>query len=149
MQQQVVPGSSGVVLLDPPIAEPWVVDQKVISSEELCVLVLGHDCPAKKCAHCKPVQSPANNEDGKPIVIKACMHNLGQKVIKIKQCLQDDAPVSPSTVVAITIYRDELKGDEWHHVEQHPVKFALVALGINDNSAVLNPPLGKKLAECR
>ena len=143
VQQQVVPGSSGIVLLDPSGAEPWVVDQKTISADEMCVLVLGHDCPANNGAHCKPVQVPANNEDGKPIVIKACMHNLGQKMIKIKQCLQDDVPVSPSTVVAITIYRDELKVDEWHHVEQHPVKFALVALGISDNSAVLTPPWGR------
>lgn len=71
------------------------------------------------------------------------MHNLGQKAIKIKQSLQDDVPVSPSTVVAITIYRDELKSDEWYHVEQHPVKFALIALGISDNSAVLTPPWGR------
>lgn len=61
LQQQVVPGSSGVVLLDASTAEPWVVNQKVISSDEFCVLVLGHDCPAQKGAYCKPVQIPANN----------------------------------------------------------------------------------------
>ena len=141
--QQVVPGTSGVVLLDAQIAGPWVVDQKTISSDELCILVLGHECPANKSANCKLVQIPASNEAGKPIVIKACMHNIGQKTIKIKQNSQDDVPVSPSTVVAITVYRDELQGDDWHHVEQHPVKFALLALGIHDNAAMLTPPWGR------
>ena len=143
IQQQIVPGSSGVALLDASVAEPWVVNQKTISSDELCVLVLGHECPAKGSPHCKLVQIPANNEAGNPIVIKACMHNIGQKEVKLVQSKQDDVPVSPSTIVAITIYRDEIQNEEWRHVEHHPVKFALLALGINDNSAILTPPWGR------
>ena len=47
IKQAVTPGSTGVVLLSPEKAAPWIQEHAVISSDEFAIVVLGHNMPSR------------------------------------------------------------------------------------------------------
>ena len=113
IRNNIVPGATGLVLMDPHNAKHWVQSQKVISSDELALLVLGHDCPADDTRTCQKVQVAAMTADNRPVVLAACMHNLGQK--KISYGLHNPATVEThdTVTVAFTVFRDEFGLVDW------------------------------------
>ena len=137
-------GVTGVCLLDPQAARPWIHEQRTICSDELAVVVLGHDCPCKSSANCKQICVPAVSvNEQSPLVITGCLHNLGQKHVAVKKVDHDQVQVDDTTVIAITMYRDELPESEWGNVTNQPVRCALTALGIHDEDALSAPPWGR------
>ena len=139
----VVTGASGVVLLDFECAKPWLIDQKVITSDEIAIAVLGHLCPCNDPSRCHSVNLPVHSIDGTLVIVKACFHNLGEKRIAIKPCNKDQVDVKAGTVAAITIFRDEISPGEWAHVINGPVRYALASFDLSDEAVFQGPPWGR------
>lgn len=141
---RVANGISGVCLLDPQAALPWIQEQREICSDEMAIVVLGHECPCKPSANCKQICIPAlSAHDQSPLIITGCLHNLGQKHVTFKKEDQDQVKVEETAVIAVTTYRDELPDGEWSNTVSQPVKCALTALGIQEEDALAAPPWGR------
>ena len=143
IRSSVATGASGVVLLDFDQAKPWLVDQKIITSDELAIAVLGHECPCDQPTKCQHVNLPVNSVEGETVIVKACFHNLGEKKIVIKPTANDKVSVNAGTVAAITIYRDEIAPGDWKHVTNGPVRYALASFELNDEAVFQGPPWGR------
>ncbi len=135
---------SGIILLDYETAIPWVRDHTVVSSDECGIIVLGHKCPSNDPKRCCRIQIPVKTSISQTAIVAACLHNVGQKQISLHK---DDSisqiDVKAGTVVAITVFRDEIQTDDWNFVTLHPVKFALQSLGFDEESFFLGPPWGR------
>ena len=143
IRSSVITGASGVVLLDYECAKPWLIDQKVITADEMAIAVLGHQCPCEHSDKCQRVNLPVHTCDGSHVIIKACFHNLGEKKIAIKPCANDQIAVNAGTVAAVTIYRDEIPPGDWKHVTSGPVRYALTSFDLADEAVFQGPPWGR------
>ena len=143
IRQDIAPNTAGVALVDKEVARQWLDDFKIISQDELAMVVLGHDCPSKNPSECKPVQVSALGPNGQPAVLQCCLHNLGMKKVKLKSKPADQVIIASSSIIAITIYRDEVGVHDWKSCVDHPVRFAMEALGIDDESSMVSPPWGR------
>ena len=115
-------GCSGVCMMSPQDAIPWVQGDKTLSEDELAILVLGH-CPSSDKAGCKKVITPAFDQHDKPVLLSSCLHNLGKQEIKIQeQSKAADIAVSSTVGCALTIYEDEVDDCIWTKVINTPVK---------------------------
>ena len=75
------PGASGVFLVDEGEAAELLGALTGVQPDELCVVVLGHNCPDP--THCAgklsfPVTACS---DGAPLLLAGCMHNLGGRQV--------------------------------------------------------------------
>ena len=118
---QVSPGCSGVVLLDPEEATPHL---GLRTMDELGVFVLGHSCP--KPDACKGVCAvPATNTLGEPVLLKACLHQLGDRLITFQCKHAADVATETAHCCAFTAYQDEWTDAEWGAMTANPVRKTL------------------------
>ena len=121
-------GSSGVALMTAHDAVPWLQTGNHISQDELAALVLGV-CPCVNSDKCQRIIVPAYDRSNKPVLLAACLHNLGQQQLKIQEVSKAaDVAVSSTTVCAITAFRDELDQSVWNQLLESPVKVCFEVL---------------------
>eukprot|EP00438_Fugacium_kawagutii_P019409 Skav207002 [mRNA] locus=scaffold1939:4278:6200:- [translate_table: standard] len=140
----IAPGMYGVCLVDAENAAAWIQDSTILSTDEAAVVVLGMHCPTKDTKLCQKMQIPVTTHDGSTIIVKTCMHNLGQKNVSMATSGADDkVSVEESTLIAVTVYRDELQAEEWPKVVAQPVKYATQCLSPTDDALYVCPPWGR------
>ena len=147
--KQMAPRATGVVLMDPHEAEPWIRDNVAHSVEELAIIVLGPNCPIAPTPQCHPVTVPAIGSDGHPVLVKGCMHQVGGKAVKIHSGDQK-IQVHDTYVIAISCYADELTETEWATVVKSPVRATLDLLAVpSEERSFQGPPWGRTWSDGR
>eukprot|EP00435_Cladocopium_sp_Y103_P007880 s727_g2.t1 len=111
-------GATGVALVDPSEAIPWLKQSVSLSQDELAMLILGK-CPVES-SECQRLEVPAITDQKKPVLLACCMHQLGKNEVIFKQ--PDDVSVSieQSTIIALTAFRDEIEDETWSRIVSHP-----------------------------
>lgn len=144
VKTKVSTGMSGVILLDSEAALPWVSEGNIISSDECAILILGHRCPCAGSKKCNRTNIPVKTSDAQTAIVTACMHNVGQKMIKIHYDeAKENVAVVEGSIIATTIFRDEVQDVDWATVAAQPVRFAVQTLGFEENAHFLGPPWGR------
>ena len=113
-------GVSGVAIANPEDALPWIRAPMKISQDELAILVLG-ECPSPSTC-CNKIQIPAVASDDKPVILAVCMHQLGNKSVECKAPEDTNVQVGKTSVMALTIFQDEIEPEIWQQVVKSPVK---------------------------
>ena len=115
-------GSSGIALMSAQDAVPWLQTDNQISQDELAALVLG-TCPCSDSKRCQRIIVPAFDQSNKPVLLSACLHNLGKQHLKIREVSKAaDVAVSSTTVCAVTAFQSELEVGVWNQLLESPVK---------------------------
>ena len=86
---KVIPNASGIVLMKPQDARPWIVANEVISQDELAIAVVGQCVDDSKT--CQKCQIPVTY-NGDPLIIQACLHNLGAEHVPLQNDTHDEIP---------------------------------------------------------
>ena len=119
--QQMLPGSSGIILLDPEEAGQHL---QMRAMDELGILVLGHTCPC--VASCSgPLTLPAVNALSEPVLIKACLHQLGDRKISVKCQHSAEVQAEEAICCAFAAYQDDWSESEWKVLKANPVRTML------------------------
>ena len=135
-------GASGVAFVQCEQSVEWIRSDRKFSPDELGVLVVG-PCP-KGHEECKPVQLPAFNTAGHPLVISACLHQLGEKQVQISDKQSVSLKIDETQVVAITIYKNEIEGIAWSDFVHSPCKFCFQILEASGCQVSMpSPPWGR------
>ena len=134
------PGMAGVKLMDPAEARVWLEEPALIGKDELAIAVLGPSCPYMCGGGCTRVQLPAHTRAGSPVLVQACLHNVGEKKVTPVQA-KATVEIPDSMVVSVTSHQDEVADDEWAHLLRAPVKTTLELLGTTEEMRqFLGPP---------
>ena len=149
IRHDIQPNVAGIALLDCDAARPWLQDFKIISQDELAICVLGHRCPTSDTKMCNPVQVSAQGPNAQPVILQCCLHNLGAKKVQVKAIKDDKVTIASSAVISITIFKDEIVGYDWDCIMDHPVRYALENLNIDDNAKMVSPPWGRSWINCK
>ena len=137
--ETVSPNATGIILMNPQDAAPWVQEPKRISADELGILIMAQTCPMRGSEHCNPMHVPARNSQGEPVILNACLHQLGQKDIKIKK-KGDSVAVEETHVMAFTCYCEEVTQEQWQNVLTNPVKTTMHLAGLGEEGTIAGPP---------
>lgn len=124
---------SGVCLLSCEEANAWINAKLPLSAHELAGLVIGLNCCSSKTEACRKVAIPVTDEEGQPLIIRVCMHQLGAKHVKIEQKNTQTIAVEKSVIVSVTVFRDECQNDLWPTIVKNPVK---TIIGILESDGV-------------
>eukprot|EP00438_Fugacium_kawagutii_P021445 Skav226905 [mRNA] locus=scaffold853:98357:103755:+ [translate_table: standard] len=141
------PNASGVVIMTPKEAEPWIAANQKISPDELAILVLGQ-CHCEDRSNCQATNVPMFNKAGFPIIVQAVLHQMGQVPIEVSSDTDVQIQVGDSTVISVTVFRDELDPAKWSEVTQKPIRTCLLLLlGMDDKLDLASPPWGRNFAK--
>lgn len=137
-------GKSGIMLMNPKEAIPWLQNGNTISQDELGILILG-ECPASDCQQCKRIKTPAFDAKGQPVILSTCLHNLGSQPIGTgAQETSADVAVMSTLVFSVTAFKDELEPSKWEELIGAPVKVCFELLAQAGCKLVLPwPPWGR------
>eukprot|EP00435_Cladocopium_sp_Y103_P020572 s3888_g5.t1 len=116
-------GATGVAICNPADALPWIRSEMTISQDELALLVLG-ECPAPS-DRCQKMQIPAVAADEKPVILAVCCHQLGAKQVTTQAHEDSKIQVGKTSVLAFSVYKDEVEPDRWAQIVNSPVKAVL------------------------
>lgn len=149
-QKESIRGSStGFVLLDGETSKPWISTPQTISSDELAVIVIGR-CPVADSKHCCQVDLPVFNKNGQPMILGCCMHQLGTKHLKISSLKKGDLDVVDTSVIAFTVFKDEVEANVWNRMTKSPIRTIFEILHSIDVQLQLPvPPWGRSWRNTR
>ena len=119
--KNIIDAKTGIILLDPEDASPWINGDK-ISQDSLACIVIGHSCPCEKKGTCNKVSVPILDSKSQPALVAGCLHQLGSKPILLPQDNMVNIAMDQSQIMCFTIYKDERESDFWNCVMQNPVK---------------------------
>ena len=116
------PGASGVFLVDEGEAADMLGALTGVQPDELCVVVLGHNCPDPSRCDGKLSFPATARSDGAPLLLAGCMHNLGGSKVVTRH--QSDVAVDLPEVLCCSFetYSDEFDHDAWRALTVSPVK---------------------------
>eukprot|EP00435_Cladocopium_sp_Y103_P073841 s1005_g45.t1 len=143
---KVTPNSTGVILLKYQDASPWLSAEATLTQDELALAIIG-PCQHPVKSQCQSVQLPVALE-GEPLIVQACLHNLGAKHVILNVDEHDRIPTQESQTVAFTAYREEMSAEGWVRLTKAPVKVVLQCL-LGDHSEInfLTPPWGRSFQD--
>ena len=125
-KSSVAAGMNGIMLLDYENAALWVAETNIISSDECALLVLGHCCPSPDPKRCCKTNIPVKTANGQTAIVAACMHNVGQKKIKIHYDeAKESVAVKEGSIIAIAIFREQVQNADRSVVAAQPCQICL------------------------
>ena len=144
VQRECFRGSStGFSLMDAESAQPWIQQQQCVSQDELGILVIGK-CPAEGSAKCHRVAAPAFDKSEQPVILDCCLHQMGHKKLVVKPLKTTDVTVSSTSVMAFTVFKDEVDDRTWEQFISAPVRTMFELLAVTDVKINLPcPPWGR------
>ena len=119
------PNGSGLFVVYPSQVATWLRSSKPICTDELAVLLLGHEFVDSGLPQ-KRIQFRATQTGGQgQLVLKGTLIQLGEKAVKGKP-FKDTVVACPDTVVATcTIHQADFSMEEWKQATSTPGKFMM------------------------
>ena len=118
---------TGVCMITPEQAAPWMIPNQTASCDPLAMFVVGHvDIPS----HCRAekVLVPAIDKQGRGVLLAGQLVQIGVGEITTLPDPSPEVPTQPTGVAAFTFWKDEHKEESWELIRASPVKQAKVML---------------------
>ena len=136
-----VPGATGVLLVDLPDAQRMLRDFAGKTFTELALVCIGPVCPDGDSCH-GSINFPAWSQNGEGhVLLSGCYHNLGARAVRPK--LRDPAqvPVEDTVHCGFQVFRDEWPDEvEWQNLCKNPVRTVVDAFKASGFPAPLAQP---------
>eukprot|EP00434_Breviolum_minutum_P003698 symbB.v1.2.003254.t1/scaffold157.1/size293134/1 len=114
--------NSGICLMDLDEGAKWLGKSNLVS-DELAIVILGCCGDSNRTACTVQLTFPAFNSEDQPVILSGCLHQIGSKAITAKDEKSGHVDLPKSTVVSVTLWRDEWNPSDWQTVVRGPVKF--------------------------
>lgn len=114
---------------------PWLQTPQTLSQDEFAIITLG-TCMCEDKDACKELNIPMFSSPDKPLIVKGTMHQLGGK--------DDAVPVSQTTIVCVTAFRDEVGEAAWQDLSASPIKFCLANMQTGNKQITLATSPGRR-----
>ena len=128
--------NSGVCLCDWVTAEQWLSKPLPIVGDELGILTLIRDDATLDTSMAKLVDFPAVDQQQRQVILKGHLWQLGEKDVKVS-AHGGTISVPDTTVLAVTIWRDECSEEQWTDASKSLVRSAFKLLPDLDNKHVV------------
>ena len=140
--QQVRAQATGLCLMTPGEAAPWIREGTTLSSDELAIVVLGK-MPETPMPQTK-VTFPCKNADGALVLLQGTIVQLGNKHVKWRA---DDKPVQPDhcQLIAITLYKQDFNDTQWQEALQSTPSFIRKILQVDQLNTAISAIWGRSL----
>eukprot|EP00438_Fugacium_kawagutii_P014596 Skav226989 [mRNA] locus=scaffold2341:240195:244754:- [translate_table: standard] len=106
------PQSSGISLLSPEKAQPWIHASNLISSDELAIIIPGPP-QTESSLPATSIRFPCYNRDKQMVIIAGTIYQLGEKKVQWKQDEAHAIATEACTMLALTAHREDFDTDTW------------------------------------
>ena len=139
---QVRAQATGLCLMTPGEAAPWIREGTTLSSDELAIVVLGK-VPETPLQQTK-VTFPCKNADGALVLLQGTLLQLGNKHVKWRA---DDKPVQPDhcQLIAVTLYKQDFSEAQWQDALQSTPSFIRKLLQVDQLHTAISAIWGRSL----
>eukprot|EP00438_Fugacium_kawagutii_P015038 Skav225171 [mRNA] locus=scaffold1095:192211:194025:- [translate_table: standard] len=132
--REVHPHQRGFCLTTVDAAAPWLAANETVTCDEFALVILGSahiDSDLPTSLH----TIPCTDSQQRQVLLACTIIQLGERHIKVRNW--EDQKVTPdkSTMLAITLWRDELE-DQWLTISQNP--FAFIRRAMNHPEAIVS-----------
>ena len=111
---------TGVCLLTPEKAAPWITNASTLSTDELAIVVLGD--PGKLGNNGKSIQFKVQECDGASHIAQGCLINLGAKPISFKPAQNVIVDFQDRRAIVCSLFKCDHEA-QWDSITKGPVKF--------------------------
>eukprot|EP00438_Fugacium_kawagutii_P000765 Skav229099 [mRNA] locus=scaffold92:313791:319370:- [translate_table: standard] len=116
------PNVTGVFLTSPNEALPWIRGNKVISSDELAILLVG-SMPCECTLPMSELVIPCSDKHDRKILLQCTMIQFGEKKISPVELDNKQFAHAASKVVAFTFWRSDWKPEDWTSILKNTTQF--------------------------
>ena len=139
-----LPGSSGIVLMNAAQAAASINSFSGTSTDELAIVVLGHECPVPSSCGGR-LTFAAKNLASESVLLCGCLHQLGARDIKPSCDHAAEVTVRDCACLAISVYRQHWSDEQtWDSMVRNPVRAIQDRLHEGNTSKVLEAPWGRQ-----
>ena len=135
---------TGIVLLQPQQAHPWLVTGEIISSDELGLLVVGPP-PVNTKLSPTTVTFPCHTVEGQQVLLTASLFQLGSKAIRYNQGTPGQVKDDQAQMLAVTFHRIDWTDSEWNDILHGPQAFLRAQLKKQQLDGALQSAWGRSL----
>eukprot|EP00438_Fugacium_kawagutii_P035322 Skav206912 [mRNA] locus=scaffold808:371929:376347:+ [translate_table: standard] len=112
-------------------AVQWIRANTTVASDELALIVFGSPGWETSLAHVQTTL-PCYDEHMRPVLAAVTIYQLGQTHIKIKQWDDQKVDTPQSTLVALTLWKEDWL-DQWTQIVENPFGFIRSHLNLGDS----------------
>eukprot|EP00435_Cladocopium_sp_Y103_P030672 s1579_g7.t1 len=109
---QITSAWTGVCLIDPEHAKPWLRENQLISKDELALFIIATQPPETQL-EVQQILMPCTNRQEQQVIISGYLVQLGAKQVKVKDINTPQVSMKECTVAALTVWKDEWNDQEW------------------------------------
>ena len=136
--------TTGICLLTPEQAAPWISANQKISPDELGGVIVGK-LPNETTLSHEPIVVPCINRDKQQVLLSGVLVQFGGKAIKYQQGDSSKINAETSHLVAITLFNSDWTIEQWQEATRSPNQFIQRALEEDSISGAITAMWGKSL----
>lgn len=116
----------------------------VKSANELAIIIPGNH-EFKTNLKKEVLHIPCQDMNHRPVILQATMLQLGEKSIKTQASMQPDIDEQACATIAVTLWREDWKDEEWSFIVEKPFNFVRQQLTSQGLENILLATWGKSL----
>ena len=118
---------SGVCMMTPEQAAPWMIQNQVASCDPLAIFVAGQTEIPQHC-RCEKTMVPALDRLKRGVLLAGYLVQIGTGTVHTLPDPCPEVPTKPTGIAAFTFWRDEHNDANWLLIREAPVKQAKLLL---------------------
>eukprot|EP00435_Cladocopium_sp_Y103_P026139 s341_g6.t1 len=141
---QITSACTGVCLIDPEHAKPWLRENQLISKDELALFIIATQPPETQL-EVQQILMPCTNRQDQQVIISGYLVQLGAKQVKVKEITTQQVSMKECTVAALTVWKDEWNDQEWSGFLKQTAATFRKALGEDGNEEAIPSLWGRSV----
>ena len=135
---------TGIYVVTPTDAQPWIREGNVLSADELGMLVIGEPDIPCSLPH-DSIHIPCTDSQGHAFLLAATLVQFGAKKVKVKALDAHIATGTQCKVTSLTMWRQEWSSEEWEAAISQTYQFVKDAFSIDNLSDAIVACWGRSL----
>lgn len=104
--------ATGICIMTPNEATPWLRENQTISKDELGIFILGHLNQSTDLPNIE-VHVPCRNQTGQQVILAGTLVQLGAKKLQVSTKMNHDMTLKNCQTVALTVWKEDWTESDW------------------------------------
>lgn len=128
---------SGVVLLTPAQAEPWLREQQKLSKDELAMFIIGKPTISTSLQHAE-LMLPCRNAENQQVVLSGTLVQLGDRHVKTIDDKKGNVDIKNCCIVACTAWKQDWQPEDWSQFLKNTMNKFRAVLGAESKDVLVS-----------
>eukprot|EP00438_Fugacium_kawagutii_P006642 Skav236181 [mRNA] locus=scaffold4167:100:1953:- [translate_table: standard] len=142
--QSIANGATGICLLTPQQAEPWLREGQLLSKDELGLFIIGQPT-METTLETQELMLPCRTAGNQQVILAGTLVQMGNRKVKTIEDTKGKVDIKNCAIVACTAWKADWASEEWEEFMKNTMVKFRIALGLESNKDVLVNTWGRSL----